>query len=158
MNAVVETVDPVSRELLLRGDAGSQSGPLLSMLVGSHVRRLDEVHAGDHVMVTYYQGLAAKVVSPFDGSNQPFSSASLSVNGTAERPGGELTRVRSGRVTITAVDPTTAMVSFTGPDHLPHTVVPKNVEVANFVRQLHVGQQVDMVYEEALAIAVEPMR
>ena len=59
VNAVVETVDPVSRELLLRGDNGSQSGALLSMVVGSHVTRLNEVHSGDHVTVTYYQALAA---------------------------------------------------------------------------------------------------
>ncbi|MGH7213025.1 MAG: hypothetical protein ACREF1_16380 [Acetobacteraceae bacterium] len=158
LQAVVETVDPVSRELLLRGDNGSQSGPLLSMLVGSHVTRLNEVRPGDHVTVTYYQALAAKVVSPLTGSNQPYGSAGLAVNGTAERPGGEFTRVRSGRVTITAVDPASGTVSFIGPDNLPHTVVAKNPDVLAFVRQLRVGQQVDIVYEEALAISVEPMK
>ena len=33
INAVVETVDPISRELLLRGAGGAQSGRLLSMIV-----------------------------------------------------------------------------------------------------------------------------
>ena len=50
--AVVETVDPVSRELLLRGDSGSQSGQLLSMIVSPRVQRLNEIHPGDHVTVT----------------------------------------------------------------------------------------------------------
>ena len=35
INAVVETVDPISRELLLRGAGGAQSGHLLSVIVGS---------------------------------------------------------------------------------------------------------------------------
>lgn len=158
VNAVVETVDTGSRELLLRGDNGSQSGSLLSMIVGSHVTRLNEVHPGDHVTVTYYQALAAKVVSPLGGSNQPFAGVTLARNDTAERPGGELTRVRSGRVTITSVDPATGTVSFIAPDNQPRTVVAKNADVLAFVRQLRVGQQVDIVYEEALAISVEPMR
>ena len=158
VNAVVETVDPVSRELLLRGDNGAQSGQLLSMIVGSHVTRLNEVHPGDHVRVTYYQALAAKVVSPLAGSNQPFSSTALSRNDMAERPGGELTKVHSGRVTITAVDPATGTVSFIAPDNRPRTVVAKNPDVLAFVRHLRVGQQVDIVYEEALAISVEPMK
>ena len=34
MSGVVETVDAASGELLLRGDGGSQSGVLLSMIVG----------------------------------------------------------------------------------------------------------------------------
>jgi hypothetical protein len=158
VTAVVETVDPASRELLLRGDSGSQSGPLLSMVVGSHITRLNEVHPGDHVRVTYYQALAAKVVSPLAGSNQPISDAGVSRNDMAERPGGELTRVRSGRVKITAVDPASGTVSFIAPDNLPRTVVAKNPDVLGFVRQLRVGQEVDIVYEEALAISVEPLK
>lgn len=158
VNAVVETVDPVSRELLLRGDGGSQSGPLLSMIVGSHVQRLNEIRPGDRVTVTYYQALAAKVVSPLAGSNQAFAGVALDRNDTAERPGGEVTRVRSGRVTITAVDPASGTVSFIAPDNRPRTVVAKNADVLAFIRQLRVGQQVDIVYEEALAISVQPMK
>jgi hypothetical protein len=68
-----------------------------------------------------------------------------------------LTRVRTGRVTITAVDAQTGTVSFIGPGGLTRTVTPKNPEVLAFVRRLRVGQQVDMTYEEALAISIEPM-
>jgi hypothetical protein len=43
MNAVVETVDPVSRELLLRGSGGAQSGLLLSTVVSPRVQRLEQI-------------------------------------------------------------------------------------------------------------------
>jgi hypothetical protein len=33
-----------------------------------------------------------------------------------------------------------------------------NPQVESFIRTLRAGQQVDVVYEEALAISVEPMR
>ena len=49
MNGVVETVDPASRELLLRGQGGAQSGALLSMIVGPQVQRLDQIRPGDRV-------------------------------------------------------------------------------------------------------------
>lgn len=158
MHGVVETVDPVSRELLLRGDAGSQSGALLSMIVGPQVQRLSEIHSGDKVMVTYYQALAAQVVSVFSPTSQPFAGVTVDRNDTAERPGGQVTRVRRGRVVITAIDPATSTVSFVGPNNVVRTVSPKNAQVQSFIRSLHVGDQVDIVYEEALAISVQPMK
>ncbi len=156
---VVETVDPVSRELLLRGNGGAQSGALLSMIVGAHVQRLNEIRPGDRVTVTYYQALAAQVVTVFTGKPSPgFQEATTSRNDTAQRPGGEVTRVRQGRVAITAVDPAENTVSFVGPGNIVRTVKAKNAEVQGLIRRLKVGDQVDITYEEALAISVEPMR
>ena len=158
VNAVVETVDPASRELLLRGGGGAQSGALLSMIVGQRVQRLNQIRPGDRVTVRYHQALAAQAVTPRSGTSQPFEGMAVDRRETADRPGGEVTRVRRGRVTITAVDPATGSVSFIGPNNVPRTVVPQNPEVQSFVRRLRVGDQVDLVYEEALAVSVEPMR
>lgn len=153
---VVETIDVPTREVLLRGQAGAQSGALLTVVAGRAVQRLDQVRPGDRVTVSYFQAIAARVVRPLAGSNEPF--AGVAIAREASRPGGEVTRVRSGRVTITAVDPATATVSFTGPNNLSRTVKAQNPEVQAFVRSLRVGERVDMVYEEALAISIQPMR
>jgi hypothetical protein len=159
IDAVVETVDPVSRELLLRGNAGAQSGRLVSMVVSPIVQRLNEIHPGDHVRVTYYQALAAQVVNVLSGPAQPALQAStFSSTGAAERPGGLVTRVRQGRVTITAVDYANNTVSFVGPNNIVQNVSPKNPEVRALIQRLKVGDQVDITYEEALAVSVEPMR
>jgi hypothetical protein len=158
MNAVVETVDPASRELLLRGGSGEQSGALRSMVVSPRVQRLNQIRPGDRVTARYYQALAAQVVTPLSGTSRPFEGVNVDRRETAGRPGGEVTRVRRGRVTITAVDPAANSVSFIGPNNVPRTVVAQNPEVQSFIRRLRVGDQVDLVYEEALAISVEPMR
>ena len=71
VNAVVETVDPASRELLLRGSGGAQSGALLSMIVGQRVQRLNQIRPGDRVTVQYYQALAAQAVTPFRAPASP---------------------------------------------------------------------------------------
>ena len=157
-NGVVETVDPGSRELLLRGDSGAQSGALLSMIVGPQVQRLGEIRAGDHVTATYYQALAAQMVNVFSPASQPFEGVSVDRRDTAERPGGQVTRVRRGRVVITAVYPSINTVSFVGPNNMVRTVTAKNPEVQSFIRKLSVGDQVDIVYEEAFAVAVDPLR
>ena len=152
---VIETVDRTAREVLVRGDAGAQSGALLTMVAGRAVTRLEMLRPGVRVTVRYDQALAARVASPL--STAPQAAAAVTAERDAERPGGELTRVRSGRVTITAVNAQTGTVSFTGPGGLSRTVTPKNPEVLAFTRGLRVGQQVDMTYEEALAISIEPM-
>src|SRR3954453_9065564 len=158
VNAVVETVDPTSRELLLRGGGGAQSGALLSMIVSPRVQRLNQIRPGDRVTVRYYQALAAQAVTPFSRTSQPFEGVTVDRRESADRPGGEITRVRRGRVTVTAVDPATNSISFIGPNNVPRTVVAQNPEVQAFIRRLRVGDQVDLVYEEALAISVEPMK
>jgi hypothetical protein len=158
LNGVVETVDPISRELLLRGAGGAQSGALLSMIVGPQVQRLDQIRPGDRVTATYYQALAAQVVNVFSSQSQPFEGVTVDRRETAERPGGLVTRVRRGRVVITAVDPASGTISFVGPNQVVRTVSPKNPDVLRLTRSLKVGDQVDVVYEEALAISVEPMK
>ena len=156
MVGVIETVDPTAREVLIRGDAGSQSGALLTVIAGRGVQRLNELRSGNRVTVRYYQALAAQVANPL--SSAPASVGMVTLERTAARPGGEVTRVRSGRVTITAVDAATATVSFTAPGGMQRTVTATNPEVQAFIRRLRVGQQVDMTYEEALAISIDPTR
>jgi len=158
LNAVVETVDPASRELLLRGGGGAQSGALMSMVVSPRVQRLNQIRPGDRVTVQYYQALAAQAVTPLSRSSQPFENVAVDRRETAGRPGGEVTRVRRGRITVTAVDTAANSISFIGPNNVPRTVVAQNPEVQAFIRRLRVGDQVDLVYEEALAISVEPMK
>jgi hypothetical protein len=98
------------------------------------------------------------VVNVFSPQSQPFEGVNVDRRETAERPGAQVTRVRRGRVVITAVDPSGGSMSFVGPNNVVRTVSPKNEEVRSFIRKLKVGDQVDISYEEALAIAVEPMR
>jgi hypothetical protein len=153
---VIETVDPQSRELLLRGQAGAQTGKLVTLVAGRGVQRMDQLRAGDRVTVRYYQALAAQAVPPGAPGSQPF--AGVAIAREASRPGGEVTRVRSGRVTITEVDRLGGTVSFVGPGGMTRTVTAENLQTRGFILGLRVGEQVDMVYEEALAVSVEPMR
>jgi len=153
---VMETVDPQAREVLLRGQSGAQTGKLVTLVAGRAVRRLNDLKPGDRATVRYFQALAAQAVPAGAPGSQPFAGAAIARD--ASRPGGEVTRVRAGRVTITEVDRLGGTVSFVGPGNVTRTVTAENTETRAFILGLRVGEQVDMVYEEALAISVEPMR
>jgi hypothetical protein len=157
LNGVIETADPNTREVLIRGQSGAQSGALVTVVAGRAVQRLDQIRPGDRVTVRYYQALAARVVRRLAGSAEP-PFAGMNIAREANRPGGEVTRVHSARVTIRAINRETNAVTFTGPGNLTRTVTPRNPEVLEFVRTLREGEEVDMVYEEALAVSIEPMR
>lgn len=156
LRGVVETVDVPTREVLVRGSAGAQSGTLLTMVAGRGVQRLDQIRPGSNVTVVYFQAIAARVARPL--SSAPPASMTLTAERDAARPGGELTRVRTGRVRITEVNAATNTVSFTGPGGLNRTVTATNPDLQRFIGQLRVGEQVDMTYEEALAIEITPTR
>ena len=49
-------------------------------------------------------------------------------------------------------------VSFVGPSNVSRTVTAESLETRTFILGLRVGEQVDMVYEVALASSIEPMR
>ncbi|MEO3473084.1 hypothetical protein AAFN86_14535 [Roseomonas sp. CAU 1739] len=153
--AVVETVDQQAREVLLRGQAGAQTGKLVTVVAGRAVQRLNQIKAGDRVTVRYYQALAAQAVPAGAPGSQPFAGVAIAREAT--RPGGEVTKVRSGRVTITEVDRLGGTVSFVGPNNMSRTVTAESLDTRAFILGLRVGEQVDMVYEEALAISIEPM-
>lgn len=156
LRGVIETVDPATREVLVRGAAGAQSGALLTMIAGRAVTRFSELRPGDNVTVVYFQAIAARVARPLSTARP--ATMTLTAERDAARPGGEVTRVRSGRVTITAVNAAANTVSFTGPGGLNRTVTATNPDLQRFIGQLRVGEQVDMTYEEALAIEITPMR
>ncbi len=154
--AVVETVDQRSREVLLRGQAGAQSGQLLTVVAGRAVERLNEIRAGDRVTVRYFEALAAQAVRPGAGGSPAFAGVAFARE--AARPGGEVTRVVAARVTITGIDQAAGGVTFVGPSNRPRTVAPKSAQIRAFIAGLRVGEQVDLVYEEALAVSITPMR
>ena len=158
IEAVVETIDPVAREILLRGNAGGQSGALVTMIVSPHVQRLAEIHSGDRVVVTYYQALAAQMARPFSPRPSRWTVVPPSATRRPRSPvGRSLVYAGGGLPSPHSIRPPAASAS-SGQPHIVRTVIPKNPEVQQFVRGLSVGDQVDIVYQEAFAIEVVPMR
>jgi hypothetical protein len=61
-------------------------------------------------------------------------------------------------VTIDAIDHLTHRVSFTDPGNTTHSVTVQVPAAQRLVDTLKVGDQVDLVYTQSLAVAIDPMQ
>jgi hypothetical protein len=152
LTATVESVDPTTREVLLRGEGGN----LVTVKAGPEVRNLAQVRPGDQVVLDYQEAIAVEIVRPGD-TRPPVSD--LAAAGRAEpgqRPAGMAGEAVRVRVRIDAVDPGAGVVTFTGPRGATRRVAARQPAMRDFVRGLRPGEEVDIVYAEALAVRVEP--
>ncbi len=155
---IVETVDRTAREVLIRGQAGAQSGALLTMRVSAGVRNFDQIRSGDRVTVQYFQAVAAQIVNVFTPAAAPSAEFIAMRAEPGQRPAGAVGDQVRARVTITSVDTTANTVGFVGPNGQPRLVAVRSPDMQALLRNVRVGQRVDIAFEEALAISVEPAR
>jgi hypothetical protein len=155
VNAIVETVDRTKREVLLRGQDGAQSGALVTVRVGSQVRNFNQIRSGDRVTVRYLRAVAAAIAPANSPGARPAAAVAAVRAPRGERPAGAVGDIVRTRVRITSVDPATNTVGFVGPNNRPREVVVKQPAMQELLRTLRVGDQVDIAFEEALAVSVE---
>lgn len=155
LRAIVETVDRTKREVLLRGQDGAQSGALVTVRVGRNVQNFNQIRSGDRLTVRYQRAVAAMIVPANSPGSRPAAAVATVRAAPGERPAGAVGDIVRVRVRVTSVDPATNTVGFVGPNNRPREVVVRRPEMQAFLRTLRVGDQVDVAYEEALALSVE---
>lgn len=150
VTAAVEAVDVEARALTLRGPRGN----VFTVTADERVRRFDEVHVGDRIVVDYYMSFATELREP-----------------TAEERESPLTVLEGAGRTSTDAPPGVgglreikAVVTVEGIDRLAETVTVKGplgryatVRVVDPARLegLSIGDTVVVTYTEALAISLE---
>jgi len=154
--AVVESVDLRERSVLLRSDAGAQSGVLATVRVGPQVRNLAQVRPGDRVVLTVTDAIAVSVARPGDGEAPRAGGEAASRAPAGERPAARLNEARRIRVRVDAIDAARNTVTFTEPAGAQKTVRVQNARMQQFVRGLEPGDQVDLVYLESVSLRVLP--
>lgn len=154
--ATVESVDQQSREVLLRGPGGN----LVTVTAGPAVQNLDRVRPGDRVVVRYIEALAASLAKADEsgGSMVQGQGGMARTTSPGARPTGVIGNQVRTTVRIEAVDRAKNTVTFVGPSGEARTVSVREPDARRFLQTLNAGDLVDLVYTEALAIAVEPMR
>jgi hypothetical protein len=154
MTATVEAVYLPTRMVVLRDDHGGEA----AVVVGPEVQNLEQVEVGDKVTVSYYQGIAAAVKKPGEsaGSTEPEVAQSEVRAGPGQRPAGAIGQAVTATVTIESVDTSLDTVTFRRPDGIVRTVAIQSPEGRKFIHQLRRGDQVEVTYTEALAVAVRP--
>jgi hypothetical protein len=150
--ATVEAVDQATREVTLR----REDGTVRTIVVSEDVKNLPQVKAGDKVVVSYYEALAAEVKKPGEGVKGVEAEVA---SGTAEA--GQMPAAGAGvlmrtTVIIDSVDTQMNTVTFTNSAGEMRTVAVESPQGREFIKGLKKGDNVEVAYTEALAIEVKP--
>jgi Cu/Ag efflux protein CusF len=151
VSATVSSVDQSTRMLGLKGDDGSST----TFQVGPEVKNFPQIKVGDKVVVSYYRGIAAELQpkgTPLSKKVDTIDLAATAQPGT--KPGAAVGTATIATVVIEKVDTKANTVSFKRPDGVSRTLPVKSPEGQEFIRKLKTGDQVEVLYAEAVAIEV----
>ena len=148
--ATVTAIDRPQRLVTLKDAQGRE----MVVQVSDRVKRLDEVNVGDQLLVSYTEALAWQVKPASKGAPGVSAQDSVTRAKPDESPGGTVGRTTTVTATITAIDLANGTVTLTGPGGGSQTI--KARDPAN-LKKVQVGDLVDIVYTEAVAISVRPV-
>jgi hypothetical protein len=154
LSATVEAIDVNNRLVALRGPEGN----VATIEVSPEVRNLEQVKVGDKLNVKYRESLAAAIMPKGTSPtlNDVDQSATAARAAPGAMPGAAVGREVTTTVVIQSVDAKNHRVTFSGPDGLVRSVQAQKPEMQTFVQSLKQGDEVELKYNEALAVSVEP--
>jgi hypothetical protein len=142
----VEAIEAGSRTVTLR----KADGTFVTTVAGPDIKRFEDIKIGDKVTARYYDTVVVRVKQPGEPDTD------LSTRGTTGSdqvlPGGTRAKQRTISATITAIDPNTPSISFSGPNGWKYT---SKVQDTQALAKAKVGDKVDIVWTEAVLVSFE---
>jgi hypothetical protein len=150
VDALVVDVNTDTREMVLELPTGER----LTTLVDPAVQRLDEIAAGDLLMVTYLAALHAELREPTEEemANPWVEGLDAGIAGADQAPGGAMITAVRAVCTIEGMNRllgTVMILDSRGKTHIVRDVKPERIE------SLRIGQTVVMTFTQALAVGIE---
>jgi Cu/Ag efflux protein CusF len=151
VSAAITAIDPATRMITLKADDGSTG----SYEVGPEVKNFAQIKVGDSVVVSYYRGLAAEVKPAGSVVSKDVQQVDLATKAKAgEKPAAGIGTAVKATVVVQKIDTKANTVTITRPDGSVKTVNVLSDEGKAFIKKLKVGDKVDVVYAEAVAVEV----
>jgi hypothetical protein len=144
--ATVEAIEASTRTLTLK----KPDGTFVQTVAGPDIKRFAEVKVGDTVNVRYYENVVIRLKQP--GESDVVSGAKGTSGSEQALPGGTRAKQVTITATITAIDPSTPSITFTGPDGWKYT---SKVQDTAALAKVKVGDRFDIVWTEAMLVSVE---
>ena len=150
--ATVTAVNPTTREITLRDNTGE----VTTIVAGEEVRNFPQIKVGDILRVRMLQSLLMEV-----RPHNALVTRTEIEEGVALAPKGGQPGMATGRrittvVTIQALDMKKDFVKFTLPNGEVRTTTAKTSAGKELLHTLKVGDQVDVVFTDAVGISLEP--
>ena len=142
----IEAIEASSRTLTLK----KADGTFVTTVAGQDIKRFAELKLGDTVNVRYYENVVVRVKRP--GESDVVSSAKGTTGSEQVLPGGTRAKQVTVTATITAIDPKTPSITFTGPHGWTYS---SKVQDTEALAKVKVGDKVDLIWTEAVLVSVE---
>jgi len=150
VTATVEAIDQAKREVTLKGPKGDT----LVLPVSPEAKNLDKVKVGDKVVVGYIQALSMTLKKGGKELPSKTDTADIARAASGAQPGGAAARQVTVLANVTAVNAKTHTVTLKGPER----TVDLKVRDPEQFKLIKVGDQIEAVYSEGLAVSVEPAK
>jgi len=148
MTATVQDIDVASRFVTLK-DA---DGKLRTVQVGEQVKNLPQVKVGDIVVARYVQAVALELKKGGSGVRSVTEKEGMATAKPGEKPAGVAAEQTTVVATVEKVDAKKRLVTVKGPRG---NTVDVEVKDPKKLKQVKVGDEVEITYTEALALSVE---
>lgn len=149
--ATVESIDHKTRQVVLN----EGKGDLVTVVVGPAVQNFDKIEAGDHIVMTYQEAVAAELAPPGKDLPPPSGQTVAMRAAKGQLPAGATYTVVDVNVKITSVDKKTNVVNYTRADGSAGSLAVKTPKMQKFIAGLKPGDNVEVEYLQALTLQVE---
>ena len=143
----VKSIDKKTRTVVVVGAQGKE----VSIAVGEEARNFKQLRVGDLVTLTYVQALVLELRKVDNKAVSERVESEQAVRTKAgEKPGGAIERSVRVVADVVAVDPQAKTVTLRGPKRTVELAVNDPAQL----KEIKVGNQVEAVYTEAIALEV----
>ncbi|MBK6927483.1 MAG: hypothetical protein IPH15_07985 [Comamonadaceae bacterium] len=147
-SATVSAIDKATRKVSLK----AASGKTFEVVAGPEVKNFDQVKVGDQLVVEYVQALTMQVKKG-GGLRESTQSSDTAQAKPGQKPGAAEAREVTITADVLAVNPKAKTITVQGPNG---NVVDLKVKNPEHFKAVKVGDQIEAVYVEAVAISVQP--
>ena len=147
--ATVEEVDAAKRTVTLKGPKGN----VVPLTVGPEVRNLAQVKVGDQVRVRYAEALSLTLKKDGKELRSAKGASETARAPVGATPAGAVGEQITVIADVIAIDAKTHQVTLKGPNR----TVDLHVQDPEQLKLIKVGDQIEAVYTQAVAVTVEPV-
>ncbi len=147
VSATVEAIERSTRMLTMKGP----DGKLEMVSVPADVKRFDTLKVGDKITAKYYEVITLRKKAP--GEKDVNTLTGGVTPGSGAKAGGTAATQRTITATITAIDPKIPSISLEGPSNWKYS---SRVADRDALKQVKVGDKLDITWTEAVLISAEP--
>lgn len=141
-------VDKATRTLTLKGEDEEK----WTFIASPDVRNFDQIKRGDRVIIEYFEGMALALGPKGSGVRARVDKLEVERAKSGEKPAGKITKTVEALGLVAAVNPKERLVALQGAEKTVVLKVADDVDLS----QVKVGQEVEIVYVQSLAVSVEP--